>query len=162
VIGIAGIKRVIPHRHPVLMLDRVSEVEPGVALVAYQAITGREPCYQQLGDDAAPDAYAYPVGQLLESWAQAAVLLLCWEHPNPDVVTGKVELISSIRHVILPGQAYPGDVLEHRVELVRSVDDAAVFTGTTLVRGRPVVEIGMLTVARRGVEMLAAGNENER
>jgi 3-hydroxyacyl-[acyl-carrier-protein] dehydratase len=161
VIGPADIKRIIPHRYPMLLLDRVSEVEPGRALVAHKAITGGEPCYQSLGDDAAASRYAYPVGQLLESWAQAAVLLVCWKHPNPDVLTGRVELISGIRNVALLASVYPGDVLEHRVELVRAVDDAAVLTGSSLVSGRPVLEIGTFTMARRGAETLRPGQGSE-
>jgi 3-hydroxyacyl-[acyl-carrier-protein] dehydratase len=157
--GPAGIKRIIPHRFPVLQVDRVSEVEP-TALVAHTAITGREPCYRGLGDDAGPDRYAYPFGLLLESWAQAAVLLVCWDNPNPNVLTGKVELISGIRNVRVHASVYPGDVVEHRVELVRAVEDAAILTGSSVVNGRPVLEIGSFTLARRGIEALqAAGKE---
>ncbi len=155
-IGIAEIKRIIPHRYPVLMLDRVSELEPGRALVAHKAITGREPCYAALGDDAEPAQYAFPAGQLMESWAQAAVLLVRWQSPNPDVRTGFVELLSGIRNASVLGAVFPGDVVEHRVELVRAVDDAAVVTGSSVVDGRLVLRIGSFTMARRGIEVLAA------
>lgn len=159
-IGIAEIKRIIPHRHPVLMVDRVSEVEPR-ALVAHTAVTGREPHYGGLGDDADPDRYAYPFGLLLEAWAQAAVLLVCWDEPNPDVVTGKVELISAIRNVAVRAPVYPGDVVEHRVELVRAVADAAILSGSSLVNGVPVLEIGTFTLARRDIEALAPRERDE-
>lgn len=156
-IGVGELKRMIPHRHPVLMVDRVSEVEPG-ALVAHTAISGREPCYRPdggwAGDGVGPDPYAYPFGLLLESWAQAAVLLVCWDEPNPDVLTGKLELISGIRNVTVHGPVYPGDVVEHRVDLVRAVADAAILTGRSLVDGRTVLEVGTFTLARRPVDAL--------
>jgi 3-hydroxyacyl-[acyl-carrier-protein] dehydratase len=159
VLGLAEIKRRIPHRYPVLQVDRVSEVDPGAGLVVHTAITGREACYQRISDDADKERYAYPMGLLLESWAQAAVLLVCWEHPNPDVLTGKVELISGIRNVALLAPVYPGDVVEHRVELVRAVDDAAILTGSSSVAGRTVLEVGTLILARRGVEALRPSKE---
>jgi 3-hydroxyacyl-[acyl-carrier-protein] dehydratase len=136
-IDITCIKRIIPHRPPVLAVDWVSEVEPGRFLVAHREIT----------DDC-------PIGKLLESWAQAAVLLARWESPNPDVRAGHVELLSGIRKVDVLGSVHPGDVVEHRVELVRAIDDAAVFTGTSQVNGRPVLRIGSLTVAHRPVRVL--------
>ncbi|GAB3892782.1 3-hydroxyacyl-ACP dehydratase FabZ [Kibdelosporangium lantanae] len=131
------VKRIIPHRPPVLAVDRVSEVEPGRFLVAQHDVTGD--C---------------PVGRLMESWAQAAVLLARWEDPNPDVSTGHVELLSGIRKAEVLGDVGPGDVLEHRVELVRAIDDAAVFTGTSQVNGRLVLRVGSLTVAHRPVHVL--------
>lgn len=160
-LGPAEIKRRIPHRYPVLQVDRVSEVDPGAGLVAHTAVTGRESCYGRLGDDAAAEHYAYPMSLLLESWAQAAVLLVCWNQPNPDVLTGKVELISGIRNVALLAPVYPGDVLEHRVEILRAVDDAAILSGSSLVDGRTVLEVGTLVLARRSVDVLRPGQANK-
>ncbi|HEX6339697.1 3-hydroxyacyl-ACP dehydratase [Umezawaea sp.] len=149
--GVAEIKRIIPHRFPVLLVDRVSEVDPGRTLVAHKAVSGREPCYDGLPDDA---DHAYPIGLLLESWAQCAVLLTRWESPNPDVLADKVELITGIRGVSLLAPVHPGDVLTHHVRLVREVDDAAILAGHSTVGGRTVLEIGTFTMARRGVEVL--------
>jgi len=151
VTGVDGIKRIIPHRFPVLLVDRVTEVDPGRTLVAQKAISGREPCYAGLADDA---DHAYPIGPLLESWAQCAVLLTRWDNPNPDVLADKVELITGIRGVSLLAPVYPGDVLTHHVRLVREVDDAAILAGHSVVAGRTVLEIGTFTMARRGVEVL--------
>jgi 3-hydroxyacyl-[acyl-carrier-protein] dehydratase len=151
VTGVAEIKRIIPHRFPVLLVDRVSFVEPGVSLVGHKAISGRESCYDGLADDA---DHSYPIGLLLESWAQCAVLLTRWENPNPDVLADKVELITGIRDVALHHPVYPGDVLEHHVSLVREVADAAILSGHTVVEGRKVLEIGTFTMARRGVSFL--------
>ncbi|MEU4766693.1 3-hydroxyacyl-ACP dehydratase [Actinosynnema sp. NPDC023794] len=148
--GLAGIRRIIPHRFPVLLVDRVSEVDPGRGIVTLKAVSGREPCYA--GSDVED---AYPLGLLLESWAQSAVLLTRWDDPNPDVRAGKVELISGIRDVVVHGDVAPGDVVEHHVRLVREVADAAILDGHSLVAGRKVLEIGSFTMARRRAEELA-------
>jgi 3-hydroxyacyl-[acyl-carrier-protein] dehydratase len=151
VTGVAEIKRIIPHRFPVLLVDRVVFVEPGVSLVAHKAISGRESCYAGLADDA---DHSYPIGLLLESWAQCAVVLTRWEKPNPDVLADKVELITGIRDVSLLHPVHPGDVLEHHVSLVREVADAAILSGHTVADGRKVLEIGTFTMARREVSFL--------
>lgn len=153
-IGADHIKSLIPHRYPILLVDQVSEVEPGRHLLARKAVTVSEPCYRSIADNAALELYAYPISLLLESWAQAAVLLACWETPNPDVLAGKVELAAGIRDVEFFAPVYPGEVLEHRVDLVKSVGDAAIVAGHSHVGGRKVLEIGQFTVALRGVEVL--------
>jgi 3-hydroxyacyl-[acyl-carrier-protein] dehydratase len=148
VIGVEEIKRVIPHRYPILLVDRVTEVDPGVSLVALKAITCAEPCY------ARAETYEYPVSLLLESWAQAAVLLACWNTPNPDVLAGKVELAAGIKGVDLLEPVHPGDVVEHRVQVLRNVWDAAIVAGTSWVGGRKVLAVEQFSVALRGVEVL--------
>jgi 3-hydroxyacyl-[acyl-carrier-protein] dehydratase len=151
VIGVEEIKAIIPHRYPILLVDRVDDVVPGEWLVARKAITAAEGCYRDARD------WAYPLSLLLESWAQAAVLLACWDTPNPDVVTGKVELATGIRGVRVAGHALPGDVLVHRVAVVRAVDDAVIVSGTTHVDDREVLSVDRFTVALRDLSVLAAG-----
>jgi 3-hydroxyacyl-[acyl-carrier-protein] dehydratase len=148
VVGVPGIKQIIPHRYPILLVDRVSDIQPGKSLVAHKAITAAEPCYESADD------YAYPVSLLVESWAQAAVLLACWETPNPDVLAGKVELAAGIKNVDLLEPVFPGDVLEHHVQILTNVGDAAIVAGTSFVNGRKVLEVGQFSVALRGVEVL--------
>ena len=150
-IGVEGIKRVIPHRYPVLLVDRVDEVVPGERLVARKAVTAAEGCYRTATSP------AYPLSLLLESWAQAAVLLACWEAPNPDVLAGKVERATGITGVRVGDPVLPGDVLVHRVVLVRAVDDAVVLAGTSEVEGREVLSVSAFTAALRDSSVLTAG-----
>ncbi len=85
------------------------------------------------------------------------MLLSVWENPNPDVLAGKVELAGSIGDAVIGERAYPGDVLEHRVRLVKSVDETAILAGETLAGGREVLRIGSFVVALRDVtELLPA------
>ncbi|WP_308378029.1 3-hydroxyacyl-ACP dehydratase [Streptomyces sp. ISL-98] len=149
--GFERIKSTIPHRGQILLVDRATDVVPGVSLTAYKAISGNEPCYAPLGDEAAASDYAYPISLVLESWAQSAVLLSAWEDPNPDVLTGKAALAGSVNEVAIGGRAYPGDVLEHRVRLVKSVAGTAVLTGETHAGGREVLRVGTFVVTGRDV-----------
>jgi 3-hydroxyacyl-[acyl-carrier-protein] dehydratase len=150
--GVAEIVRRIPHRHPILLLDRVLQVEPGHRLSAQKAVTVAEPCYRAAGADTSD--WAYPVALLIESLAQAAVLLAVWEQPNPDVLAGQVELAGGMREVRIHRPVYPGDVLEHRVELVRSIGDTAILAGSTTVAGEITLAVGHFVLALRDVETL--------
>lgn len=152
--GIDRIKNTIPHRGEILLVDRVTDVVPGESLTAYKAVSGNEPCYARLGQDATATDYAYPTSLVVESWAQSAVVLSVWKNPNPDVLAGKVELAGSINEVTIGVRAYPGDVLEHRVRLVKSVDETAILAGETYVGGRQVLGIGAFVVALRDVDEL--------
>lgn len=152
--GIDRIKNTIPHRGEILLVDRVTRVVPGETLTAVKAVSGNEPCYARLGQDAAPADYAYPVSLVIESWAQSAVLLSVWEQPNPDVLAGKVELAGSINEVIVGARAYPGDVLEHRVRLVKSAGETAILAGETYAGSHEVLRTGTFVVALRHVDDL--------
>ena len=154
VIDQAGLKRVLPHRHPMLLLDRVTELVPGERLTAIKAIAGNEPWYRDLADDAGPDAYAYPEVLLLESWCQAAGVLATWEHPNPDVLSGDVMLFGSLSTVTFGAPVLPGSVVEHRVRLVRALGDTLVFEGESFVGDRRVLTVEQVLMAMRAAQSL--------
>ncbi|WP_406095395.1 3-hydroxyacyl-ACP dehydratase FabZ family protein [Streptomyces sp. NBC_01013] len=155
--GIHRIKSTIPHRVPILLVDRVGEVVPGERMTTYKAISGNEPCYAELGRDATPADYAYPTAFVIESWAQSAVLLSTWEQPNPDVLAGKVELAGAINDVAFEGHAYPGEVLEHSVRLLKQAGDTAILAGETRVGGRRLLSVGAFVVAlKNATDLLPA------
>lgn len=154
------IRAVLPHRHPMLLVDRVLHLEPGVGLRAIKAVTASEPWYAGLDQDPArpvtgPD-YAYPHALLVESWCQAAGVLATWTRPNPDVRTGRVMLFGAISEITFGAPVLPGDVLEHRVVLDREVGDTVIFSGAALVDGTPVLSVGRVVVAFRPAGSLQA------
>ncbi|MGW0479918.1 3-hydroxyacyl-ACP dehydratase FabZ family protein [Nonomuraea sp. NPDC003214] len=154
-IGVDRIRKVIPHRFPILLLDRVVAVTPGESLVAVKAVTCTEPCYEGIGDEAGPGAYDYPWPLLLESWAQAAALLALWESPNPDVLAGDVVLAGGMRNVRFHRPVRPGQVIEHRVRMVRKVGENAVMEGESLVGSEVVQEMGTMIETTRPIGVLA-------
>ncbi|NJP96354.1 beta-hydroxyacyl-ACP dehydratase [Nonomuraea sp. FMUSA5-5] len=152
--GVEQIKRIIPHRYPILLVDRVVSVSPGRGLTAIKAVTCNEPCYEHVDDDAGERAYHYPPSLVLESWAQAAALLALWEQPNPDVLSGKVVLGGAMKNVRFPRPVLPGDVIEHRVRLVRQVGDSSIMEGESLVGTDVVHEIGAMVETMRPIDVL--------
>ncbi|MFY1670054.1 3-hydroxyacyl-ACP dehydratase FabZ family protein [Plantactinospora sp. WMMB334] len=152
--GVAEIRRVVPHRYPILLLDRVVELVPGERLTAVKAVSCTEACFQRLGDGAGDRDYAYPATLIVESWAQAGVLLATWEKPNPDVLVGMVGLAGAINNVSFGAPVYPGDLLEHRVRLVKVVGDTVILEGETVVGDRTVMRVGQFVETQRPVSAL--------
>ncbi|WP_431774998.1 3-hydroxyacyl-ACP dehydratase FabZ family protein [Streptomyces cucumeris] len=161
-IGIDEIKRILPHRYPMLLVDRVDELTAGEGLVARKAVTANEPWYEGVSADADAEQYAYPSVLLIESWCQAAGVLAAWDKPNPDVLAGQVMLFGSIADVEFGRPVLPGDVVEHRVRLVRALSDTVIFEGEALVDGEPVMRVGRVVMALRPAEELTGAAPEAR
>jgi 3-hydroxyacyl-[acyl-carrier-protein] dehydratase len=151
-VGVTQIKRLLPHRYPMLLVDRVIDATGGVELRATKAITVNEPCYRGLADDA---DHAYPAVLVLESWCQAAGLLLCLRQPDPGAFVGQLMLLGGVFGVEFDCPAQPGEVLDHTVRVARAVADTAVVEGETTVNDRLVLRIGSATIALRPPEAIA-------
>lgn len=155
--GVEEIKRYLPHRFPILLVDRVLEVVPGKRIVATKAVSGNEPCYARTPDPGAATDYSYPSSLLIESWGQAGSLLAVWQRPNPDVLTGDVELAGSARDIELLEPVCPGSVLVHSVRVVRAVGATTILAGATTVDAKPVMTVGQFVVTLRPAHELRAG-----
>lgn len=147
--GPDAVRAVLPHRFPMLLVDRVLERVPGRRITALKAVSVNEPWYEGLSDGAPEAAYDYPGVLVVESWCQAAGVLIASENPNPDVLDGQVMLFGGISDVQFCGRVRPGDVMEHRVHLVRALTDTVIFEGTCHVEGRTVARIGRVVMALR-------------
>jgi 3-hydroxyacyl-[acyl-carrier-protein] dehydratase len=143
------LREVLPHRFPMLLVDRVLSLRPGERLSAQKAISATEPCFRTAGT-----AAAYPWSLVVESWCQAAGLLSAWDQPITDVLSGKVMLFGSIAGIDLGPTVHPGDVLHHQVELVRDLGDTVVMGGRSVCRGVEVLTVDRITMALRPAEML--------
>src|SRR5689334_19731801 len=71
-LNIGDIQRLLPHRYPFLLVDRVVEFEPGKRLVAVKNVTINEPFF----NGHFPGAPVMPGVLIVEAMAQAAGLLV--------------------------------------------------------------------------------------
>jgi 3-hydroxyacyl-[acyl-carrier-protein] dehydratase len=155
-ITVSEIRRVLPHRYPMLLVDRVTELVPGERASGLKAVTCNEPWYEGVPDTAPEEAYHYPWTVLIESWCHVAGVLVAWDEPNPDVLTGKAMLLGGITDARFHRPVLPGDVVEHRVRLARQVGETFLFEGESLVGDELALTIGRLTMTMRPASELTA------
>jgi 3-hydroxyacyl-[acyl-carrier-protein] dehydratase len=151
VIEVADVRRVLPHRYPMLLVDRVLELVPGERLHAVKAVTCNEPWYADRPDDA---WFAYPESLLIESWCQAAGVLATWDNPNPDVLAGRVMLFGGMSEIAYHRPVPPGSLLHHRVRVFRALSDTVLFEGDCVVDDEVVMTVGRVVMAFRPADQL--------
>ncbi len=125
------IMQVIPHRYPILMLDRVVEIE-GNHIVAEKNVTFNEPHFQ----GHFPGHPIMPGVLQLEAIAQLAGLLM-FKHLAKS---GKIAYFMAADKVKWRKPVHPGDVLTIDVNLTRCKGKIGKATGKCLVDGDVVSE----------------------
>jgi len=151
----AQIKGILPHRHPMLLVDGVRSLEAGSRIVAVKCVTGSEPCFAHLAEDSAPQGYAYPRSLVVESFGQAASIIYCAMRQQQGDVSEQVMLFGSASRCRFEGDIFPGETMEHRARLDRSLSDAAIFSGEVWIGTRRIVEVGQIIVVLRPAAVLA-------
>ena len=142
-LGPAEIRRLIPHRYPFLLVDRIDELEPGVRAVGIKNVTQNEPFFQ----GHFPDYPVMPGVLIIEAMAQigAVGVMAGGEHAD------KLALFAGIDGVRFRRQVVPGDVLNMEVEIDRLKGRVGRGTGRAAVRGERVCEAQlMFAFAERG------------
>lgn len=149
---IAEVKRLLPQRYPILLIDRVDATGEDGTLIATKTVTVNEPCYAGL--PAEDCDHSYPAALLVESWCQGAGIVMARD--RPDALTSRVILFGGIANLALTAPVGPGDVLRHRARALKILSDAAVFEGETLVGDVPVMTVGQVIIALRPASEVAA------
>lgn len=129
---IREILRMLPHRYPFILIDRVIEIDGYRKAVAVKNVTINEPFFQ----GHFPDQPLMPGVLQLESMAQLAGVLLLRKLEN----TGKLAVLWAIDKVKLRGGVTPGDQLRIEVETEKMKGKIARVNGTGSVAGKVVCE----------------------
>jgi 3-hydroxyacyl-[acyl-carrier-protein] dehydratase len=122
-----AIQRIIPHRFPFLLVDRITELVPGQRAVGLKQVSTGEPFF-------AGHFPGYPVmpGVLIvEALAQVGAIALL----TTDDFKGKLALFAGIDNVRFRRQVKPGDSLVLSVELGQIRRSIGTGTGTATVDG---------------------------
>ena len=135
ILTISEIKEIIPHRYPMLLIDRVEELEPGKRILAKKNVTINEPFFQ----GHFPHEPVMPGVLIVEAMAQAgAVALLSLEQ-----FKGKTAYFGGIDKAKFRKKVTPGDTLLLEVELLKVKSSAGIGKGIARVDGKKVAEAEM-------------------
>jgi UDP-3-O-[3-hydroxymyristoyl] N-acetylglucosamine deacetylase/3-hydroxyacyl-[acyl-carrier-protein] dehydratase len=141
VIGIEEIMRVIPHRYPFLLVDRILELEEGKRVVGLKNVTINEPFFQ----GHFPGHPIMPGVLIIEAMAQVAGVLLLGAMPEPQ---NKVVYFTTLNNVKWRRPVKPGDQLRFELELLQVRGSVAKMSGVARVDGEVVAEAEMGAMVR--------------
>lgn len=105
------IMALLPHRYPFLLVDRVSEMEPGQRAVGWKNVTINEPFFA----GHFPGRPVMPGVLIVEALAQVGAVALL----SVPEFQGKLPLFAGLDGVRFRRQVVPGDELRLEVEIVR-------------------------------------------
>ena len=133
-----AIQRILPHRFPFLLVDRITELEPDKRIVGIKNVSSSERYLaQQLGE-----LPALPPTILTECVAQVGAILILWKPENRD----KLPFFMGIKRVRYRRPVYAGDVVEIEARVKRLRSRMGELEGYARVNGRIVVD-GTMTFA---------------
>ena len=124
---------VLPHRYPLLLVDRVLEMEPKKRIVAIKNVTINEEVF--LGHF--PGRPVMPGVLLIEGMAQAGGLLLLHDLPQRE---NKLLLFAGIEEAKFRRPVVPGDQIRYEVEVLRLRSTFGKVAGKVLVDGELAAE----------------------
>ncbi|WP_432587639.1 beta-hydroxyacyl-ACP dehydratase [Streptomyces sp. HD1123-B1] len=153
----AAIRNILPHRHPVLLVDRAIEFSPFERVVTTKTISGSEPCYSGMADGLARSAFSYPKSLLIESFGQSgAVLWLESIRTRGEKLSGTL-IFAAARNVVFHRPVHPGDTVRHMVRIDQLLADNAFLSGESFVGDECVMTVGQAIAVVRPAEGLANG-----
>ncbi|MEO0649979.1 MAG: 3-hydroxyacyl-ACP dehydratase FabZ [Planctomycetota bacterium] len=129
---VGEVMRMLPHRYPFLLIDRVLELDGYQRAVAIKNVSINEPYFP----GHFPQAPIMPGVLQLEALAQLAGVLLLRKMEN----TGKLAALWAIDKVKLRGRVVPGDQLRLEVETLRMKGEIGQVKGVASVAGQVVSE----------------------
>lgn len=121
IIGVKEIMKIIPHRQPMLLVDRVEIVEEDKKAVGFKGVTYTEPYFA----GHFPQEPVMPGVLIMEAMAQTTAVLLL----NKEEMRGKVGYYAGINKAKFRKKVVPGSMLRMEVEVIRQRGPLAVAYG---------------------------------
>ena len=139
---IGGILARLPHRFPMLLVDRVEALVPNERITAVKAVTFNEPFFQ----GHFPSEPVMPGVLVVEAMAQTACVLVVSTFGAES--EGKLVYFMSIDGVRFRRPVVPGDRLELHVQKIQSRANVWKFSGRALVEGKVAAEATFAAMIR--------------
>ena len=141
----ATIRKLLPHRYPFLLVDRLVEFEKDKRVLAYKNITQNEPFFT----GHFPDRPIMPGVLILEAMAQVGGVAMLY----PEEHRGKIALFGGMEHVKFKRQVVPGDQLVTKAQLVRTRGDFGLLHCDGYVDGELAASADFKFALKKGVDL---------
>lgn len=114
---VVEIQKILPHRYPFLLLDRVTKLEKGVSIEGYKNVSISEPVFQ----GHFPDHPIYPGVMIIEGMAQAGGVLAFQSSSKEaqNEMQDKVVYFMSIDKAKFRAPVIPGDQLVYKITVIK-------------------------------------------
>ncbi|MFB3778253.1 MAG: 3-hydroxyacyl-ACP dehydratase FabZ [Bryobacteraceae bacterium] len=136
ILDIEEIRKILPHRYPMLLVDRILELEPE-RIVGIKNVTVNEPFFQ----GHFPEFPVMPGVLIVEAMAQVAGVLVLKEIPDR---ANKLVLLAGVDNAKFRRPVLPGDQLRIEMKVVKKKASVAKMLGTATVDGAVVAEVEVL------------------
>lgn len=139
-LDVNAIKKIMPHRYPFLLVDRIIDLIPGKKVVGIKNVTVNEPFFQ----GHFPQRPIMPGVLLIEAMAQVGGILML----NADTTTteGKLIFFTSIDKAKFRKPVEPGDQVRFELEIIKKRGNLYMMAGKGFVRDDKVVEAELSAV----------------
>lgn len=124
---IVSVMEMIPHRYPILLVDRILEFVPGERAIGLKNVTFNEPHFQ----GHFPGWPVMPGVLIVEAMAQTSAALVV--HTLGEEAKGKIVYFMSIEDAKFRKPVTPGDTLHIHVEKVQNRRNVWKFNGKAMV-----------------------------
>ena len=141
IVDIRQIMQYLPHRYPMLLVDRIVEFEAGKRIVGIKNVTINEPFFQ----GHYPGHPVMPGVLIIEAMAQVGGLLLMEALEDPE---GKVVYFMSLDNVKWRRPVTPGDQIRFELEMLQLRRQVCRMKGVGYVDGQVVAEAEMMAGIR--------------
>jgi 3-hydroxyacyl-[acyl-carrier-protein] dehydratase len=128
-LGIEQILKMLPHRYPFLMIDRLEEIVPDKSAVGIKNVTANEPFFQ----GHFPDKPIMPGVLIVEAMAQTAAVLVVYTIGKE--VEGSLVYFMSVENARFRKMVLPGDQMRVHVERIHKRGNVWKFRAEAKVGG---------------------------
>ena len=143
VYGVTEIMKLLPHRYPFLLVDRILEFEPGRRIVGLKNVTINEPFFQ----GHFPGAPVMPGVLIIEAMAQVGAVSIYYDLPDRD---RKLVYFTGIENAKFRRPVVPGDQLRLEMEELNRRSNFGKMQGRVTVDGKLVAEaVALFAISER-------------
>ena len=132
-VRIGEILKLLPHRYPFLLVDRMKDIVPGVSGIGIKNVTMNEPFFQ----GHFPENPVMPGVLQIEAMAQSAGIIVLTSFPEEER-SGNSVYFMTVDEVKFRKPVLPGDVIEFHVKTEQAVRTVFKFRGEAYVDGKLV------------------------